>query len=62
MALIVPIVFVVWAVLTSYSRAYLGKHYPGDLLCGAVFGILVGILINLFINWIEKKLQKNETK
>ncbi len=61
-ALIVPIVFVVWAVLTSYSRAYLGKHYPGDLLCGAVFGILVGILINLFINWIEKKLQKNETK
>lgn len=61
-ALIVPIFFAAWAVLTSYSRAYLGKHYPGDLLCGALFGILVGFLINLFINWIEKKLQKNETK
>lgn len=58
----VPIAMVVWACLTSYSRAYLGKHYPGDLLCGALFGVLVGILIGLFINWIEKKLQKNETK
>ena len=58
----VPVCMVVWACLTSYSRAYLGKHYPGDLLCGTIFGILVGILITLFINWIEKKLYKNETK
>lgn len=58
----VPICMIVWACLTSYSRAYLGKHYPGDLLCGAIFGIVVGILISLFINWIEKKLHKNETK
>ena len=61
-AIVVPVCMVVWACITSYSRAYLGKHYPGDLLCGALFGILVGILINLFINWIEKKLHKNETK
>lgn len=59
---VVGIGMIVWACLTSYSRAYLGKHYPGDLLCGALFGILAGLLINLFINWIEKKLHKNETK
>lgn len=58
----IPIAMIVWACLTSYSRAYLGKHYPGDLFCGAVFGILVGVLISLFVNWIEKKLHKNETK
>lgn len=27
-----------WAVLNSYSRIYLGVHYPGDLLVGAIIG------------------------
>lgn len=29
-----------WAVLTCYSRAYLGVHYPGDLLAGALLGFV----------------------
>ncbi len=35
---------VVWATLVSYSRIYLGVHYPGDILCGALLGVLVGWL------------------
>ncbi|MCD8303100.1 MAG: phosphatase PAP2 family protein [Prevotellaceae bacterium] len=31
-----------WAALVGYSRVYLGVHYPGDVLCGAMLGILVG--------------------
>jgi undecaprenyl-diphosphatase len=31
-----------WAALISYSRIYLGVHYPGDVICGATFGALVG--------------------
>jgi undecaprenyl-diphosphatase len=31
-----------WAVLSSYSRIYLGLHYPGDILAGAVSGSLIG--------------------
>lgn len=27
-----------WALLTCYSRSYLGVHYPGDLLVGALLG------------------------
>ncbi len=59
---IVPVCMIVWACLTSYSRAYLGKHYPGDLICGALFGILVGIVILRVTSWTEKKLHKRETK
>lgn len=27
-----------WAAINSYSRLYLGVHYPGDLLVGAIIG------------------------
>jgi len=33
-----------WAFLVSYSRIYLGVHYPGDVVVGAIFGILIAIL------------------
>ncbi|MCX6225706.1 MAG: phosphatase PAP2 family protein [Bacteroidia bacterium] len=31
-----------WAVVVSYSRIYLGVHYPGDILGGMVLGLLIG--------------------
>ena len=32
-----------WAALISYSRIYLGVHFPGDVFGGARLGVLVGI-------------------
>jgi undecaprenyl-diphosphatase len=29
---------VIWAAMVSYSRIYLGVHYPGDILGGALLG------------------------
>lgn len=31
-----------WAIIHSYSRLYLGVHYPGDLACGALIGLACG--------------------
>lgn len=30
------------AVLISFSRIYLGKHYPSDVLTGALIGLFIG--------------------
>lgn len=34
-----------WAGIVSYSRIYLGVHYPLDILCGALFGVSVAVLV-----------------
>lgn len=36
--------FFVWAVAVSYSRIYLGVHYPGDILVGGLIGVFYGWL------------------
>ncbi|MGQ9863738.1 MAG: phosphatase PAP2 family protein [Bacteroidia bacterium] len=34
-----------WAVVHSYTRVYLGVHFVGDILGGAVWGCLLAIII-----------------
>lgn len=36
-----------WAFSVCYAQIYVGKHYPGDILAGAVLGVSVGILLAL---------------
>jgi undecaprenyl-diphosphatase len=35
-----------YAILTSYSRIYLGVHYPSDILGGALLGTLLAFLFH----------------
>ncbi len=39
-----PLVFFLWAFSISYAQVYVGVHYPLDVTCGGLFGILIGYL------------------
>lgn len=43
------ILTIVYASLISYSRIYLGVHFPIDIIVGSSFGIFVGYIIYNFV-------------
>jgi undecaprenyl-diphosphatase len=45
-----------WATIVSYSRIYLGVHYPGDVLGGALLGVFIGWLIYFIYLKVDKRL------
>ena len=49
-----PYFLFVWAAIVAYSRVYLGMHFPGDLIVGAIMGILLA----LFFGTLAKKVIK----
>ena len=40
---------IIWALLTCYSRMYLGVHYPGDILAGIVIGIITSFVVYKYL-------------
>ena len=36
-----------WSLLNCYTRMYLGLHYPGDILCGLLWGSIAGAIAYL---------------
>jgi undecaprenyl-diphosphatase len=45
----------IWATLVSYSRIYVAKHYPLDLLFGALLGIICALIsFKLFSFYYQK--------
>ncbi len=36
-----------WAIIVSYSRIYIGVHFPADVIFGSFFGIILGYLFSI---------------
>jgi undecaprenyl-diphosphatase len=56
----VTISILLWALTVSYSRIYLGVHYPGDMICGAILGALIGSGIYQLYSLTDKKILQNK--
>ena len=46
---------IAWASLMCYSRIYLGVHYPGDIVCGALLGFAAAALVYYITKLLKKK-------
>lgn len=49
------VTMLLWAGLVSYSRIYVGVHYPGDILCGAILGSVVGYGVFKLMQFTNKR-------
>ncbi|MGE5681811.1 MAG: phosphatase PAP2 family protein [Bacillota bacterium] len=53
------ILFIV-AFLVSFSRIYVGRHYPSDVLGGALIGVITGYLFAWIVKWLDSFLQQKK--
>lgn len=45
-----------WAFVVGYSRIYLGVHFPLDVFCGGMLGIVVGYLVYILLRFATIRL------
>jgi undecaprenyl-diphosphatase len=43
-----------WAAVLTYTRIYLGVHYPGDILVGGLVGMICGWVGFKFSDWLAR--------
>ena len=51
-----------WAAIISYTRVYLGVHYPVDVFIGAFIGCLAGFVSWFLIVFIKREILKSLLK
>ena len=49
----------IWAAIVSYSRIYLGVHYPLDVVGGAMVGTFAGAIIFYLERFVQQKYFKD---
>ncbi|TAF33935.1 MAG: phosphatase PAP2 family protein [Cytophagales bacterium] len=54
-----PLMMWFWAVLVSYSRVYVGVHFPADLIGGGLIGIFWAWVVVLLWRKIDSSFTKN---
>ncbi len=47
--------YLVPASLVAYSRIYVGKHWPSDILASMLLGVISALLILGFLRWLAQR-------
>ena len=50
------------ALLISFSRLYMYVHFPSDVICGAIFGILSALVVNFVEGKLSERIRKRAKK
>ena len=54
--------YLIIALIISFSRIYVGVHYPFDVLAGAIIGVIIGILMAFVYEKLIELRKKNENQ
>jgi len=48
-------IIILWAIINSYSRIYLGVHFISDIVAGIVAGFLIGLIVGFIFSYFYFK-------
>ena len=54
------VIILLWSSSIGYSRIYIGVHFPGDVLAGAILGALIGWMMYIIFDLIVTRKNPGE--
>lgn len=53
---------IIWASMNAFTRVYLGVHYPGDIICGTLIGVVVGWAVYRLYVYIQNHKRRSSRR